>query len=66
LHRVFARKLLVRSDTREPLSVVSDSYNVVQPGEVLRFFEDVGKGSGFTMETAGSLRGGNRIWAHRT
>jgi len=57
------QKVLLRSDTRAALSIVSTSYNVVQPGEVLGFFEDLVKGNGFTLETAGSLRGGNRIWA---
>lgn len=63
VHTVPHQKVLLRSDTRAPLSVVADWYNVVQPGEVLGFFEELVNGNGFTMETAGSLRGGNRIWA---
>lgn len=56
-------KLLLRSDTYAPLSIVSRRYKVVQPGEVLDFFKELMQGNGFTMETAGSLRGGKRIWA---
>lgn len=63
MHRVPDHKLLVRSDTQAPLSVVARRYKVVQPGEVLGFFEELVRGNGFTLETAGSLRGGNRIWA---
>jgi phage/plasmid-like protein (TIGR03299 family) len=56
-------KILLRSDTRAPLSVVSKWYNTVQPGEVLGFFDDLVKAGGFELETAGVLRGGKRIWA---
>src|SRR5450759_3808089 len=57
------QKVLLRSDTRAPLSTVSKWYNTVQPGEVLGFFDELVKSAGFQLETAGSLRGGNRIWA---
>jgi phage/plasmid-like protein (TIGR03299 family) len=56
-------KILLRSDTRAPLSVVSKWYNTVQPGEVLGFFDELVKAGGFELETAGVLRGGKRIWA---
>ena len=35
------RKLLFRSDTRFPLSIVSDDYKIVQPIEILEFFRDL-------------------------
>lgn len=57
------RKILLRSDTLDPLSVVSDRYKVVQPAEVLQFFKQLIDREGFVMSTAGSLRGGRRIWA---
>jgi len=63
VHEVPGQKVLFRSDTRAPLSVVADWYKIVQPGEVLGFFEELVNGNGFTMETAGCLRNGNRIWA---
>ncbi len=56
-------KVLLRSDTRAPLSVVSKWYDTVQPGEVLGFFDDLVRAGGFELETAGALRGGKRIWA---
>ena len=58
-----SRKALYRSDTKAPLSIVSDQFKVVQPGEVLEFFRKLVESHGFKMETAGALRGGRRIWA---
>ena len=57
------RKALIRSDTSDVLSIVSDGYKVVQPREVMYFFEDMIKRLGFEMHTAGVLAGGNRVWA---
>jgi phage/plasmid-like protein (TIGR03299 family) len=58
------RCVLYRSDTGLPLSVVSNRYNSVQPTQVLEFFRDiVEKYKAFSIETAGSLRGGRKIWA---
>lgn len=57
------RKVLYRSDTRKPLSVVGAKYKPVQPGEVLEFFRDLTEDHGFQLETAGSLHGGRRVWA---
>jgi phage/plasmid-like protein (TIGR03299 family) len=57
-----ARKALYRSDTRKALSIVSDQFKVVQPGDVLEFFRKLVESHGFKMETAGALRGGRRIW----
>lgn len=56
--------VLYRSDTKAPLSIMSTNrYNIVQPGEVLEFYREMVQGSQFTIETAGSLSGGRRIWA---
>ncbi len=57
------RKVLLRTDTQAPLSIVSEGYHVVQPKEVLAFYEDLIKANGFKMDTAGSLMDGRRIWA---
>lgn len=64
-HEFSGRKVLYRGDTKKPLSVVSDSYNIVQPREVLEFFRDlVAEGGGnMYLETAGALFGGTRYWA---
>ncbi|MEX2322088.1 MAG: DUF932 domain-containing protein, partial [Saccharospirillum sp.] len=56
-------KVLYRSDSKEPLSVVSQRYKVVQPGEILEFYRDLTEKSGFELETAGVLKGGRKLWA---
>ena len=57
------RKALVRSDNQECLSIVGHKYHVVQPEEVLEFYRELIEMNGFTMDTAGSLMDGRRIWA---
>lgn len=56
-------KVLYRSDTLAPLSVVSNRYKVVQPHEVLHFYNDLVAAGGFELETAGVLKGGKKLWA---
>lgn len=57
------RKALIRTDTQDCLSVVGAGYNVVQPKEVLEFYRELIADNGFVMDTAGALKGGNRVWA---
>ena len=56
-------KVLFRSDTKAPLSVVGGRYQVVQPREVLEFYRDLTEISGFELETAGVLKEGRKFWA---
>jgi len=55
--------VLFRSDTGAPLGVVSDSYKVVQPREVLEFFREWAQANACTIESAGVLFGGKRYFA---
>jgi phage/plasmid-like protein (TIGR03299 family) len=57
------RDVLYRSDTGSPLGIASHEYKVVQPKDVMSFFDDVVKLGKFQLETAGALSGGKRIWA---
>ena len=57
------QKVLYRSDTKAPLSVVSSRYQVVQPRAVLEFYRDLVEISGFQLETAGVLKKGRKFWA---
>jgi phage/plasmid-like protein (TIGR03299 family) len=57
------RYVLYRDDNFEPLAIVSDKFKVVQPEEIVRFFSDLVERFGFTLETAGSLDNGKRVWA---
>ena len=56
-------KMFTLSPCLAPLSVVSQRYNVVQPHEVLHFYQDLVEVGGFELETAGSLKGGRKLWA---
>lgn len=57
------RKMLRRSDSQYPLSIVSEGYNVVQPMETLNFMDSLIKTAGFKMNTAGVLFNGKKFWA---
>lgn len=63
VHTYPDQRVLYRSDTKEPLSVVSQRYQIVQPREVLEFYRDLSDVSGFSLETAGVLKGGRKFWA---
>lgn len=62
-HVYDSKNVLFRSDDNKPLSVVSSDYHVVQPGEVLEFFDDLTRLHGYKLSAAGSLFGGKRFWA---
>lgn len=63
IHAFPHQKVLYRSDTKAPLSVVSNRYQVVQPGEILEFYRDLTEVGGFELETAGVLKEGRKFWA---
>lgn len=62
-HAFQGQKVLYRSDNKEPLSIVTHAFNVVQPREVIEFFRDLVEAGNMTLETAGTLRGGRIQWA---
>jgi len=62
MREVSDRQVLIRSDNGAPLSVVSDSYCIVQPKEVIEFYRDLVAGSAFSLETAGALDEGRKVW----
>jgi phage/plasmid-like protein (TIGR03299 family) len=55
--------VLMRSDTKAPLGMVSDKYKVVQPKDVLEFFRDLMEAAGYHLETTETLYGGRKFWA---
>jgi len=63
IHAYPDQRVLYRSDTEAPLSVVSARYQVVQPAEILEFYRDLTEVSGFELETAGVLKEGRKFWA---
>lgn len=54
---------LVRSSDHEMLSVVSNDWNPVQNHEAFEFFHEYCAAGDMEMHTAGSLRGGQVVWA---
>ena len=63
IHAFPEQRVLYRSDTKAPLSVVSSRYQVVQPREILEFYRDLTEVGGFELESAGVLREGKKLWA---
>ena len=57
------QKVLYRSDTLSPLAVVSQRFQVVQPGEILEFYRDLTQIGGYALGTAGVLKEGRNVWA---
>lgn len=58
-----SRNVLYRSDSKDVLSVVSSEYHIVQPSEVLEFFDEFVKANSMKLSAAGTLFGGKRFWA---
>ncbi|WP_414449795.1 DUF932 domain-containing protein [Burkholderia sp. 22PA0099] len=63
IHSFPEQRVLYRSDTKAPLSVVSSRYQVVQPRAILEFYRDLTEVGGFALETAGVLKEGKKLWA---
>jgi phage/plasmid-like protein (TIGR03299 family) len=63
VHAFPEQRVLYRSDSKAPLSVVSSRYQVVQPREILEFYRDLTEVGGFELETAGVLKDGKKLWA---
>lgn len=63
IHAFPEQKVLYRSDTKAPLSVVSRRFQVVQPAEIIEFYRDLTEVGGFELETAGVLKEGRKFWA---
>jgi phage/plasmid-like protein (TIGR03299 family) len=57
------KQILYRSDNGKPLSDVSFQYKVVQPREVVTFFDNIIQEMGFEMATCGVLFDGRKFWA---
>lgn len=61
--KVPGHKVLYRSDTKDPLAIVTNSFKVVQPKEVVEFFRDLTELYQMKLTVAGCLFGGKRFWA---
>lgn len=63
--KVEDRVHIVRSDTARPLGYASNRYQPVQPRDTLEWFDKyiAADGDHFALDAAGSLKGGEIIWA---
>ncbi|HZW07276.1 MAG TPA: DUF932 domain-containing protein [Phycisphaerales bacterium] len=59
---VLTHLLNVRSDNHRPLGVVGSGYKPVQNGELAEFAQALGRDGNVQVESAGSIRGGRRVW----
>ena len=59
---ITTHKALQRSDNGEILSVVGSEYTVLQNQELAEFCYELADEGDVTVESAGSLKGGKRIW----
>lgn len=57
------RDVLYRSDTKGRLGIVGSDYRIVQPARLMDFMAALVRHNGFTMDVAGVLDGGKRVWA---
>lgn len=55
--------VLMRSDTKAPLGIVSDKFKLHQPAQIMEMFDTLSRKAGFKMETAGTMFGGRKFWA---
>lgn len=62
-HTMPGQNVIHRSDTGAALGIVTDRYRTHQPGEILDFFNTLVQSAGFSLEVAGAIKGGKRIWA---
>lgn len=63
LKKFSERQIIYRTDTLEPLSVVSNRYQVDQPSEVCDWFGRMAERYGFGLETMGTFRRGAKYFA---
>lgn len=57
------RFALVRSTDKRVLGTCGTAYTPVQNADVFDFFQRFARAGGMTIETAGSLHGGRKVWA---
>ena len=57
------KKALVRSSDKKVLDVVGDGWNPVQNQDAFEFFSEYTLAGDMEMHTAGSLKGGQMVWA---
>ena len=55
--------VILRSDNKQPVSVVGSDFKIVQPTQVLEFFHDLCEQNHLRMDNFGMIRNGSKFWA---
>lgn len=55
-------RMVVRSDTREPFAPCMKGYSPIQNSDIAELAYEISHASEHAVESAGSLRGGRRVW----
>lgn len=63
VHDFHRQHVAYRSDDKRPIATVGANYKIVQPRQVLEFFDTIIRDMGYKMTSAGILYGGRRFWA---
>lgn len=61
-----AKQVIYRSDNMHPVGIVTPKYQIVQPKQMLGMFRKHVEENGWYIHTAGTLRGGARLWVMAT
>lgn len=62
MYAVDGKKALVRSTDKRLLGVVGSNYEVLQNQDAFKFFDPILQSNEATLEAAGSLHGGRKVW----
>lgn len=61
--KIPGKQVLLRQDNQDYLSIVGQDYKIVQPSKVLEFFRDLVDLQGLSINVAGALDDGRKVWA---
>lgn len=58
-----SKHVIMRSDNHQPIAVVGEDFNIVQPRQVVEFFQDLCESNHLKMDNVGIIRNGAKFWA---
>ena len=58
-----SKHVVLRSDNHQPVAVVGEDFNIVQPRQVVEFFQDLCASNHLKMDNVGIIRNGAKFWA---
>ena len=58
-----SKHVILRSDNHQPIAIVGEDFNIVQPRQVVEFFQDLCESNHLKMDNVGIIRNGAKFWA---